>query len=98
MRCAVGAMRYARRVDANQQDVVDLLRAAGAKVKVIHQPFDLQVWAPNGKTAYFEVKNAKTAYGRKGLNKKQAEEAMGLMLFVVDTPEVALACYMELQK
>lgn len=90
-------MRYARRVDANQQDVVDLLRAAGAKVKVIHQPFDLQVWAPNGKTMYMEVKNPKTAYGKKGLNAKQAEEAMGLPLSTVDSPEAALRAYMVLQ-
>lgn len=94
-------MRYARRVDANQQEIVDILRAAGAKVKVIHQPFDLQVWTPSGKTAYFEVKNPETAHGKsgmKGLKGKQLEESMGLMLFVVDTPEVAVACYVEMCK
>ena len=82
-------MRYARRVDENQSQVVAALRAAGATVKVVHQPYDLQVWA-NGKTAYFEVKNAKTAYGRKGLNAKQAQEAQGLPVCMVDSVESAL--------
>ena len=67
--------RYARRVDGNQAPIVSALRAAGAKVKVVHQPYDLQVWTPTGATMYFEVKNGKTAYGRKGLNAKQLEFA-----------------------
>ena len=66
-------MRYARRVDANQGVIVEALRAAGAKVKVIHQPVDLKVWASHeegAKSMYVEVKNKQTAYGRKGLNAK----------------------------
>lgn len=85
--------RYARRVDGNQAGIVSALRAAGAKVKVIHQPYDLQVWAPNGKTMYLEIKNPDTQYGRKGLNVKQAEEAQGLPVSMVDSVEAALRHY-----
>lgn len=86
-------MRYARRTDNNQAAIVKSLREAGAIVKVIHQPFDLQVWAANGKTLYMEVKNPKTAYGKKGLNGKQAQEAQGLPLATVDSVEAALRAY-----
>jgi len=86
-------MRYARRTDANQSTIVDALRKAGAKVKVVHQPYDLQVWAHEGseKTCYMECKNPKTAYGRKGLNAKQQEEAQGLPVAMVDSVEAALS-------
>lgn len=86
-------MRYARRTDNNQSEIVLALRAAGAKVKVIHQPYDLQVWSPEGKTMYMEVKNPKTAYGKKGLNAKQAQEAQGLPVSMVDSVEAALRAY-----
>ena len=81
--------RYASRTDANQGDIVKALRAAGARVKVVHQPYDLQVWWGE-KTMYVEVKNPKTAYGKKGLNAKQAEEAQGLPVAMVDSVEAAL--------
>ena len=84
--------RYAKRVDANQKSIVEALRAAGAKVKVVHQPYDLQVWAGE-KSMYFEVKNRDTAYGRKGLNNKQLEEAQGLPVAMVDSVEAALRAY-----
>ena len=86
-------MRYARRTDLNQTEIVKALREAGANVKVIHQPFDLQVWAPNGRTAYFEVKNPKTGYGKRGLNGKQAEESQGLPVSLVDSIDTALRHY-----
>jgi hypothetical protein len=86
-------VRYALRTDNNQAAIVEALRKAGAKVKVVHQPYDLQVWAPNGKTCYFEVKNPKTQYGRNGLNAKQAEEANGLPVAMVDSVEAALRAY-----
>jgi len=90
-------MRHARRTDGNQKIIVEALRAAGAIVKVIHQPFDLQVWSPEGKTMYQEIKNPNTRYGRKGLNKKQAQEAQGLPLATVDSVEAALRAYRVLQ-
>lgn len=86
-------MRFARRTDLNQPPIVAALRAAGAIVKVIHQPFDLQVWAPNGKTMYQEIKNPKTQYGRKGMNAKQSQEAQGLPVAMVDSVEAALRAY-----
>ena len=88
-------MRYARRTDANQTVIVE---AAGAKVKVIHQPFDLQIWADNGKTMYIEVKNPLTPYGKRGPNPKQAEEAHGLPYATVYTVEAAIRAYEVLAK
>lgn len=84
--------RYAKRVDQNQGVIVDALRAAGARVKVVHQPYDLQVWSGD-KSAYFEVKNPKTQYGKRGMNAKQAEEAQGLPVCMVDSVEAALRAY-----
>jgi hypothetical protein len=72
-------MRYARRVDANQEVIVQALRDAGAVVEVIHDPVDLKVWADSTKQkfAFFEVKNLSTTYGRKGLNEKQLADMEG---------------------
>ena len=42
---------------------------------------------------YVEIKNPKTAYGRKGMNSKQAEEAQGLSVAMVDSVEAALRAY-----
>jgi len=89
-------MRYARRVDANQAEIVAALRNAGAKVKIVHQPYDLQVWIGD-RTMYIEVKNPKTGYGRKGLNEKQAEEAQGLPVYMADSVESALRALKILQ-
>jgi hypothetical protein len=89
-------MRFARRVDGNQKIIVEALRKAGARVKIVHQPYDLQVWVGE-KTAYFEVKNPKTAYGSKGLNAKQTEEAQGLPVCMVDSVESALRALKILQ-
>ena len=89
-------MRYARRVDANQAEIVAALRKAGAKVKIVHQPYDLQVWIGD-RTMYIEVKNPKTGYGRKGMNEKQAEEAQGLPVYMVDSVESALRALKILQ-
>ncbi len=49
-------MRYAARVDANQQQVVEALRQAGAYVWVIGLPVDLLV-GYNGQTFLVEVKD-----------------------------------------
>lgn len=89
-------MRYARRVDANQGIIVEALRKAGAKVKIVHQPYDLQVWVGD-RTMYLEVKNPKTGYGRKGMNEKQAEEAQGLPVYMADSVESALRALKILQ-
>jgi hypothetical protein len=44
-----------------------------------------------------EVKNPKTGYGRKGMNAKQAEEAQGLPVCMVDSVESALRALKVLQ-
>ena len=71
--------RFAKRVDENQAIIVQALRDAGALVEVIHEPVDLKVWADSTKQKFMfvEVKNLKTAYGRKGLNKKQMADMAG---------------------
>ena len=49
-------MRYAARVDANQDQIVSALRAAGANVWIIGLPVDLLV-GYNGQTFLVEIKN-----------------------------------------
>ena len=51
-------MRYAARVDANQEQIVSALRAAGAYVWIISLPVDLLVGYAN-KTALVEIKSNK---------------------------------------
>jgi ornithine cyclodeaminase/alanine dehydrogenase-like protein (mu-crystallin family) len=84
--------RYALRTDHNQKPIVEALRAAGAKVKVVHQPYDLQVWAysESDRCMYMEVKNPNTAYGKKGLNSKQEDESRGLPVVMVDSVDAAM--------
>lgn len=77
----------------NQKIIVEALRAAGAKVKVIHQPYDLQVTEPGGKSMFFEIKNPNTQYGRRGMNRKQEEQSQGLPVAMVDSVEAALRAY-----
>jgi hypothetical protein len=95
--------RYAKRRDKNEPAIVKALRAAGANVAITDHPFDLVVSgiAQDGvrRMAHMEVKNPDTAYGKKGLNPLQLEWAEKVeRLFVVDTPEVAVACYLEMLK
>ena len=49
-------MRYAKRVDANQDQIVSALRAAGANVWIIGLPVDLLVGF-KGQTFLVEVKD-----------------------------------------
>ena len=51
-----GKMRYAARVDANQEQVVSALRAAGAYVWIIGLPVDLLVGF-RGPTFLVEIKS-----------------------------------------
>lgn len=87
--------RYAKRVDANQAQIVSALESAGAKVLVIGQPVDLLVGVPGTKLLMLiEVKNPSSAYGKRGANRKQEEffEQWGhYPLAMVDSPESALA-------
>jgi hypothetical protein len=86
-------MRYARRTDNNQTEIVQALREAGAVVEVIHEPVDLLVWADSTKAKspmYVEVKNPATSYGRKGLNPKQLGDMEGRPYVMVTDVQGAL--------
>jgi hypothetical protein len=81
-------MRYAARVDANQEQIVSALRAAGAYVWVIGLPVDLLVGHKNH-TYLVECKHGP----RKRLTPLQAdffESWSGSTLARIDGPEAAL--------
>ena len=81
-------MRYAARVDANQEQIVLALRAAGAYVWIIGLPVDLLVGFHNH-TFLVEIKST----SKKRLTGLQAdffENWSGSTLVRVDGPEAAL--------
>jgi hypothetical protein len=81
-------MRYAARVDANQDQIVSALRAAGAYVWIIGLPVDLLVGYKNH-TFLVEVKNG----SKKRLTKLQEDffnNWSGSTLARIDSPEAAL--------
>ena len=81
-------MRYAKRVDANQDQIVSALRAAGAYVWIIGLPVDLLVGF-RGHTFLVEVKDGP----KKRLTPLQAEffeSWAGGTLVRIDGPEAAL--------
>jgi hypothetical protein len=81
-------MRYASRVDANQEQVVSALRAAGAYVWIIGLPVDLLV-GYNNQTFLVEIKNG----SRKRLTKLQQDffaSWTGGGLHRIDGPDEAL--------
>ena len=81
-------MRYAARVDQNQDQIVSALRAAGAYVWVIGLPVDLLV-GYKGHTFLVEVKNGP----KRRLTALQAdffENWSGSTLARIDNPEAAL--------
>ena len=81
-------MRYAARVDANQQQVVSALRAAGCYVYVIGLPVDLLV-GYNGQTYLVEIKDG----SKKALTRLQQDffgNWIGGSLYRIDSPDDAL--------
>ena len=66
-------MRYAARVDSNQQAIVDALRAAGAGVEVLGRPLDLLVSA-GGQWALIEVKASEAEVKRKTATRRRQLE------------------------
>ena len=81
-------MRYAARVDANQDQIVSALRAAGAFVWIIGLPVDLLVGFKNH-TFLVEVKTT----SKKRLTKLQAdffENWTGGTVCRIDSTEAAL--------
>jgi hypothetical protein len=81
-------MRYAARVDANQDQIVIALRAAGADVWIIGLPVDLLV-GYKGHTFLVEIK--RTAKSRfTPLQRDFFENWSGGTLARVDSPDAAL--------
>ena len=81
-------MRYAARVDANQDQIVSALRSAGAYVWIIGLPVDLLVGYKNH-TFLVEIKTDK----KKKFTKLQTdffENWSGSTLARIDSPEAAL--------
>ena len=81
-------MRYAARVDANQEAIVSALRAAGAYVWVISLPVDILVGYKN-QTYLVEIKSS----SKKRFTKLQEEffaNWPGSSLVRIDSPEAAL--------
>lgn len=81
-------MRYAARVDANQDAIVSALRAAGAYVWIIGLPVDILV-GYKGHTWLMELKDGK----KKKLTKLQEDffsKWTGGTLCRIDGPEAAL--------
>jgi len=81
-------MRYAARVDANQDQIVSALRSAGAYVWIIGLPVDLLVGYKNH-TFLVEIKTD----NKKKLTKLQTdffENWSGSTLCRIDNPEAAL--------
>jgi hypothetical protein len=81
-------MRYAARVDANQQSIVKALRDAGAYVWIIGLPVDLLVGFA-GQTYLVEVKDG----SKKHLTKLQQDffaSWCGGGLHRIESPEAAL--------
>lgn len=89
-------MKYGAKKDANHNDVVSALEKAGASVldmSAIGGGFPDLVCGFRGVTLLMEVKNPKTAYGRRGLNKNQIrwqQTWCGGPVSLVDGPESAL--------
>jgi len=81
-------MRYAARVDANQDQIVSALRSAGAYVWIIGLPVDLLVGYKNH-TFLVEIKTS----SKKKFTKLQTdffENWSGSTLCRIDSPEAAL--------
>ena len=81
-------MRYAARVDKNQEQIVAVLRDAGAYVWIIGLPVDLLV-GYKGHTFLVEVKDG----SKKRLTKLQEDffnNWSGSTLTRIDSPEAAL--------
>jgi hypothetical protein len=81
-------MRYAARVDANQDQIVSALRAAGAYVWIIGLPVDLLV-GYKGHSFLMEIKTT----SKKKLTKLQDDffkDWTGGTVCRIDSPEAAL--------
>jgi hypothetical protein len=89
-------MKYGAKKDANHHEIVDALQKAGAYVldmSHVGKGFPDLIVGFQSKTILMEIKNPKTAYGKKGLNKNQLkwkEHWSGGAYCVADSAEAAL--------
>jgi endogenous inhibitor of DNA gyrase (YacG/DUF329 family) len=96
MAATKATMKYGAKKDANHHEVVKALQQAGAYVidmSHVGKGFPDLIVGFQLKTILMEIKNPKTAYGRKGLNKNQLiwkEQWTGGNFYVVKSPEEAL--------
>ena len=88
-------MRYANRIDANQNKIVDAMRKAGAVVRIISQGDgipDLLV-GYKGYTILMEVKDGDKVPSARKLTKAEQKffnDWQGGLLMIVNSPEEAL--------
>ena len=85
-------MRYAAKIDANKEQIVSALRAAGAYVWDLKLPVDLLV-GYNGYTVLLEIKDGNKPPSKRKLTKLQEDffsKWTGASLAIVDSPEAAL--------
>lgn len=85
-------MRYALRIDANQEQVILALEAAGATVEVIGKPVDLLVGF-RGEFLLMEIKDGakvKSAQKKTALQERIFSKFAGCPISLVDGPEAAL--------
>lgn len=93
-------MKYGAKKDANHHEVVDALKKAGAYVidmSHVGGGFPDLIVGFQGKTILMEIKNLKTSYGKKGLNKNQLkwkEQWIGGAYCVANDPESAVEMLM----
>lgn len=93
--------KYGAKKDANHDDIVDALKGVGVQVmdtSAVGGGLTDLILMWRGETYFMEVKNPKTAYGRRGLNKLQKEFAAfaggaGVKVHVVETVAQALAVF-----
>ncbi len=82
--------RYANRVDNNQDAIVQAFEAEGCIVDRTNRDWDLTVQYKGYASFLVEVKNPDTAYGKKGLNKRQ--QGLKVARWTVYTPRDAIQC------
>jgi hypothetical protein len=89
-------LKYGAKKDANHHEIVDAMQKAGAYVidmSHVGKGFPDLIVGFQSKTILMEIKNPKTSYGKKGLNKNQLkwkEQWTGGAYCVVDSIEAAL--------
>jgi hypothetical protein len=89
-------MKYGAKKDANHKIIVEALQSAGAYVldmSHVGKGFPDLIVGFQSQTILMEIKNPKTSYGKKGLNKNQIiwrDQWRGGEVFVVTSEEEAL--------